>query len=115
MKLASFNDNLVFSGEKIMTQVVLESEFSKEIRIAMSKGQVMKEHQTKFPIVVHVLEGKISFGLSGNVHTMEKGAVITLEGNVPHDLKALENSIIRLTLSKFDSVSRVEKVVKESV
>lgn len=114
MKLASFNENLVFSDEKIMTQVVLESEFSKEIRIAMSKGQVMKEHQTKFPIVVHILEGSIDFGVKEQIFLMKKGDVITLSGNVPHTLKALENSVIRLTLSKADLVSRVEEVVKNS-
>lgn len=114
MKLASFSDNLVFSEEKIQTQVVLESEFSKEIRIAMAKGQMMKEHQTKFPIVVHILEGHIDFGVSGEVHSMKKGSIIALEGNVPHDLKALEQSVVRLTLSKQDKVSRVEEVVKQS-
>lgn len=112
MKLASFNENLIFSEEKILTQVVLESEFSKEIRIAMSKGQLMKEHQTRYPIVVHILEGHINFGVQKKVYTMKKGDVIALPGNTPHDLKALENSIIRLTLSKADSVLRVEEVVK---
>ncbi|GET45593.1 cupin domain-containing protein [Capnocytophaga felis] len=114
MKLSSFSENLVFSQEKIHTQVVLESDFSKEIRIAMSEGQIMKEHQTKFPIVVHILEGTIDFGVAGNVHTMKKGDIIALEGNVPHDLKALENSVVRLTLSKQDVVSRVEEVVRQS-
>ncbi|MDO5104313.1 cupin domain-containing protein [Capnocytophaga sp.] len=114
MTVNSFTDNLVFSSEKIQTQVVLESDFSKEIRITMAKGQVMKEHQTKFPIVVHVLEGIVDFGVGGTIHTMKKGAIITLKGNVPHDLKALENSIIRLTLSKQDAVSRVEEVIKQS-
>ncbi len=114
MKLASFSENLIFSEEKIMTQVILESEFSKEIRITMSKGQIMKEHQTKYSIVVHILEGHINFGVQKEIHTMKKGDVITLSGNIPHDLKALENSVIRLTLSKADSVSRVEEVVKQS-
>ncbi|MDO4230081.1 MAG: cupin domain-containing protein [Capnocytophaga sp.] len=114
MKLASFNDNLVFSEEKITTQVILESDFSKEIRIAMSKGQIMKEHQTKFPIVVQILEGKIDFGVRDEVFSMQKGSIIALEGNIPHNLIAIENSVIRLTLSKADLVSRVEEVVKNS-
>lgn len=114
MKLGSFGENLVFSREKIQTKVVLESDFSKEICIVMSEGQMMKEHKTKFPIVVHILEGTIDFGVCGSVHTMKKGAVIALEGNVPHDLKALENSVVRLTLSKQDMVSRVEEVINQS-
>lgn len=114
MTINSFADKLIFSEEKIQTQVVLESDFSKEIRITMAKGLLMKEHQTKFPIVVHVLEGMIDFGIGGTIHTMKKGAIIALKGNVPHDLKALENSVVRLTLSKQDAISRVEEVIKQS-
>ena len=43
---------------------------------------------------------------------MSKGDLIALDGNVTHDLKANENSIIRLTLTKYDNVKRVEKVVE---
>lgn len=113
MKLTSFNENIVFSTERISTQLILETPFSKEIRIVMSQNQLMKEHQTPFPIVVHILEGKIDFGVKNDVFSLSKGDIITLEGGVPHNLKALENSIIRLTLYKSDSVERVEEVAKK--
>lgn len=114
MKITSFNDSLTFNDERVNTAVLLESSFSKEIGIAMKKGQVMKEHKTPFPIVVHLLEGKIDFGVQGSVHSIGKGEILALDGNVPHDLVALEDSIVRLTLSKLDKVERVEKVVKLS-
>ena len=114
MKIESFNDNAVFSSDRIGTQVLLESSFTKEIRILLKEGQVMKEHKTAFPIVVHILEGEIDFGVQGQVHTLNKGAILSLEGNVPHDLTALKDSIVRLTLSKLDKAGRVEDVAKNS-
>lgn len=71
----------------------------------------MKEHKAPFPIIVHVLEGTIDFGVLGEIKKLQKGAIITLEENIPHDLTALENSIVRLSLSKLDNASRVEKVI----
>lgn len=111
MKIESFNDNLEFNESKIVTKVVIESSFSKEIRILMKKGQKMKEHQAPFPILVHVLDGEIDFSVAGKQNTLTKGMVITLEGNVPHDLTAYEDSVVRLTLSKLDKAERVEKVI----
>ena len=95
-------------------KVLLETSFSKEIRILFKKGQMMKEHKAPFPIIVHILEGEIAFGVEGNVHDLKKGAMLTLEGNVPHDLTAKADSIVRLTLSKQDTADRVKDVVAKS-
>ena len=64
--------------------------------------------------MVHVLEGKIDFGVQGVISSLEKGAIIALEGNIPHDLTALKDSVIRLTLSKLDTAKRVENVAETS-
>ena len=110
----SFFNDLVFTDDKVKVSVVLETSFSREIRIAFKEGQLMKEHKTAFPIVVHILEGAIEFGAEGEKHQLKKGAILTLEANVPHDLLAMEESIVRLTLSKLDNPDRVKKVATDS-
>ena len=114
MKIQSFSENLVFNENRIVTEVLLESSFSKEIRILLKKGQIMKEHKAPFPIIVHLLNGEIDFGVQGNTQYLKTGDIITLDANVPHDLSALKDSVVRLTLSKMDNAERVEKVVKNS-
>jgi len=114
MKIESFNQQLDFNDNKIVTKVLLETSFSKEIRILLKKGQVMKEHKAPFPIIVHVLEGEINFGVNGEIHLLKTGDVITLTSNIPHDLEAQKDSIVRLTLSKKDTSERVENVVENS-
>lgn len=113
MQTISFYQNLEFNDQKIHTELLLETDFTKEIRILMKKNQEMKEHKTPFPIVVQIIEGEILFGIEKNkTFPIKKGEIISLSGGIPHHLKAVEDSIIRLTLSKLDSVQRVEKTTQ---
>jgi quercetin dioxygenase-like cupin family protein len=114
MQNSSFINDLIFNDQRISTKVILESSFSKEIRIVFKEGQIMKEHQTPFPIVVHLLEGEITFGVQGVNHELKKGDILSLEGNIPHDLTAKTDSVVRLTLSKLDKAERVAAVAESS-
>lgn len=114
MKTASLIKNLSFNDQRPAVQIMMDTDSSKEIRIAMKKGQLMKEHKTPYPIVVELFDGVISFGVNGEVHEIKKGDMLALEGNVPHDLQAKEDSIVRLSLSKLDTVERVEGVARNS-
>lgn len=114
MKTASLLKDLEYNDTKPAVQVLMDTDSSKEIRIAMKKGQVMKEHKTPYPIVVELFEGAISFGVNGEVHKIKRGDILTLEGDIPHDLTAEEDSIVRLSLSKSDSAERVKGVAEKS-
>ncbi|MBB6002711.1 cupin domain-containing protein [Arcicella rosea] len=109
--MGSFNENIEFDENKVKTKVIVETSFSKEIRIALMRGQNMKEHKTPFPILIHLLDGSIELGVEGKIFSMKKGNIIALEGNIPHDLTANENSIVRLSLSKHDKVERLNDVI----
>ena len=114
MKTASIYQDLEFNENKPAIKAILETDFTKEIRILMRENQEMKEHQTPFPIVVELLEGEIIFGVEGQNYEVKKGDLLTLSGGVPHNLIAKQERVIRLTLSKFDSSKRVEGVAEKS-
>lgn len=112
MKTVSFLNELAYNEDKPTPaiKVMMESEAGKEIRIAFRKGQSMKKHQAPFPIVVQVFDGEIDFGVNDEERVnLKKGDMIALDGKVPHDLIANMDSIIRLSLSKKDSVQRVHE------
>jgi quercetin dioxygenase-like cupin family protein len=112
METASILKDLEYNEAKPMIKVLFETSFTKEIRIAMKAGTEMKKHQTSFPIVVELVEGNLDFGVNDSVLDLKRGDLIALEGGVPHDLKAKTDSIVRLTLTKYDQTDRVEKVIK---
>lgn len=114
MKLASLTENIQYHESRPTIQVLFETETGKEIRIAFKEGQVMKKHKTPFSIVVEVFDGAIDFGVNEDVHSLKRGDLIALAGGVPHDLKALETSTVRLSLNKGDSIKRVEEVANQS-
>lgn len=112
MEKSSFFNGVVFDSSKPMVTKILESDFTKEIRIALAKGVEMKEHQTPYPIVVHVLKGAIDFGCGDDHTTLLEGEMVSLVGSIPHNLVAKEDAIVRLSLSMLDDEHRVEEVAK---
>lgn len=112
MKKSSLINNLAYNDTKPSISVLFETDSTKEIRIVFKKDQLMKEHKTSFPITVEIFEGAIDFGVNGMVYNLVKGDLVSLDANVAHDLVAKKDCIVRLTLSKLDTVDRVIKVTE---
>lgn len=112
MEKASIFENIVYDDSKPAISVLLNTDAIKEVRIVFRQGQEMKEHTAGFPIVVEIVEGSIDFGVDGQKHLLKKGMLITLDAQIPHDLFAHEDSIVRLSLHKNDTIARVEKAAK---
>ena len=108
MKTASLTDGLIYRDGRPAITVLLQTKTSKEIRIAIKKGQEMKEHKAPFPIVVEIFEGAIDFGIHGERTSLKKGDLLTLDENMPHNLIGIEDSIVRLSLFQKDTVERVQ-------
>lgn len=110
MKVASFLEDIKFNEMKPAVSLLLDTAFSKEIRVVFKKGQTMEDHQAPFTIIVQVIKGNINFGVNGEIQQMEDGDIISLKPHVVHNLTATEMSVVRLSLSKTDSVKRVKNV-----
>lgn len=112
MNSANILKDVTYGDQKPNISILLETPTSKEIRIVFDNGQYMKKHQTPYPITVEMVEGDLDFGIEDTVHHLIKGDILSLEGGVPHDLLAKSKCIVRLSLSKADTLQRVEDVVR---
>lgn len=113
MKTSSLVDGLSFGEEKPVIQLLLETDTTKEIRIALGKDQIMKKHQTKYPIVVEIFDGEIDFTVQGETHRLKRGAILALDASIMHELLGIEDSVVRLSLSKSDTIDRVFSVIRD--
>lgn len=84
----------------VRTQILQENKHSKEIQITMQKDSLMKEHKANFDITIQLLQGSVEFYLQGQSFTLKSLDMISVNAGIMHSLKALENSIIRLSLFK---------------
>ncbi|OHD87534.1 MAG: cupin [Sulfuricurvum sp. RIFCSPLOWO2_12_43_5] len=112
MTYASFTADVIFGDTQPVITPLITNEFTKEIRIVFRAGQSMKAHKTSFPITVMIVSGEIDFGIGEERMIFGAGDVIALKPNVIHDLNAIEDSIVRLSLHKGDSVARASGVLK---
>lgn len=114
MEKVSFMKDLAF-GDKPKILPLLETPFSKEIRICMAKGNMMKEHTAPGAITIMLLRGKLAIGSQGEETVLDEGDMVYFEPKVPHSLEAIEECVVRLVLSKQDSIQRVQGIIGGSL
>ena len=110
MESSNIYKDLTYKETGPAITVLFQTDATKEVRIVFKKDQHMKEHQTPYPITVAMVEGELDFGVNGEILNLVKGDLLNLDGGVPHDLRATSDCLVRLTLSKSDSVQRVRDV-----
>ena len=87
------------SGTRNSVTVVKTSNLS-IVLTAIKKGATLCGHQVDGPITLQVLSGTIQFGVAGEPRTLSAGTVIALEKSIAHDIHALEDSELLLTIVK---------------
>jgi quercetin dioxygenase-like cupin family protein len=86
---------------------MVETAFSKEIRICMAAGNIMREHKAPGAITIMVITGQVRIESLQESIELKNAEMLSFDANVLHSLEALEESVVRLTLSKNDSEKRV--------
>lgn len=98
MLVVNLLDDISFDDEEIAIVEIAATPFSKEIRIAMQRHQVMRDHESSHPVTFAVLEGSVRVQFETKESVMQKGDVLFLEHEVIHHLEALEDTVLRLTI-----------------
>lgn len=87
------------SGTRNSVTVVKSSNLS-IVLTAIRKDASLCGHAVDGPVILQVLSGTINFGISGEPKTLGASTVIALERGVPHDILALDDSELLLTIVK---------------
>jgi len=87
------------SGKRNSVTVVKTSNMSVVVT-AIKKGATLCGHEVDGRITVQVLSGSIQFGVPGESRNLAAGTVIALDKGIPHDIQALQDSELLLTIAK---------------
>jgi quercetin dioxygenase-like cupin family protein len=63
-------------------------------RVVLSKGALVPVHEHESEQIATVLEGRLRFVVSGEERVVTAGESVPLPANVPHEVEALEDSVV---------------------
>ena len=69
------------------------------VLIALRARARMPEHKTEGRISLQLLSGHIQVKAAGRTFNLRQGGLLTLDHGVPHDVEALEESALLLTIA----------------
>jgi quercetin dioxygenase-like cupin family protein len=69
------------------------------VLLLLGKGTTMPEHQTPGPLTLQVLSGLVAFRAGDSAKEVGPGELIVLESAIGHEIEALEESAVLLTLA----------------
>jgi len=87
------------SGARNSVTVVKTGNLSM-VLTALKKEARLCGHEVEGPITLQVISGAIRFAVEDEPHTLEAGAVMALDKEVYHEIQALEDSELLLTIVK---------------
>ena len=68
------------------------------VLIALGLGKIMHEHRAEGPITLLVQQGAIRLTVTGAEHVLKRGQLLTLDRVIAHEVEALEESTLLLTI-----------------
>jgi quercetin dioxygenase-like cupin family protein len=80
------------------TQTLLKTERLEVVRIVMQAGKTISEHRAPGEIIVHCLEGRVTFTALGVTRELKAGQLMYLGASEPHSVSCLEDASFLLTL-----------------
>ncbi|MGE5622212.1 MAG: cupin domain-containing protein [Bacillota bacterium] len=68
------------------------------MRLVLPANKSVPEHHVAGPVTLFCLEGAVELQAHDKLQVLQAGQMVYLAGNVPHALRALENSSLLMTM-----------------
>jgi quercetin dioxygenase-like cupin family protein len=85
--------------KKLTSNMLLKSADFRIVLIAMEAGAVLGEHHNDGRISIHVLEGSVTMRVEEQKQTLAAGQILALDRSIRHDVQAVEDSVLLLTIA----------------
>jgi quercetin dioxygenase-like cupin family protein len=68
------------------------------VLMVLHAGTTMEEHVTDGPISAQLLSGSVEFKIRNNTTHLKSSSLLSLAGGIPHSVRAIEESVLLLTV-----------------
>lgn len=99
VEAAALRDSELYSERGQNSRTLLKNDDLRLVMIALKSGHQIKQHKTEFRLNLNAVEGHVQLTVEGELIDLPAGNVLVLDPTVPHDVTALEDSVILLSLS----------------
>ena len=96
--LADVADLVAIQPDATVSRTVLKAEGARLVLFGFDAGQVLTEHTAAVPVLLQVLDGRLSVTADGRSVELLPGGVIHLGTRVPHSVEALAPTRMLLTM-----------------
>jgi quercetin dioxygenase-like cupin family protein len=69
------------------------------VLVVLNSGVEVGTHQADSPMTLQLIQGRLGFRINGQSHELQEGQVLFFGPGDAHDIRALEESALLLTLS----------------
>ena len=98
IELGELTARLEAFEHKPHAQKLVEADGANLVLLEFKAGQIWKEHHSVHPIVVQALKGRVAFRVKGETITLAPGQPLHLTAHLLHELEALEDSTVMVTM-----------------
>jgi quercetin dioxygenase-like cupin family protein len=85
------------SGQNARTLIKYDT--LRVVLVALQAGRNLPEHETEGRLTIHVLSGHLEVKAAGRTFNLRPGGLLALDRNLPHDVRALQESTVLLTIA----------------
>jgi quercetin dioxygenase-like cupin family protein len=69
------------------------------VLVTLRAGKTLAEHRTEGRISIQLLSGHVEIKAGGRTFNLRPGGLLALDRNLPHDVRALQESAVLLTVA----------------
>lgn len=90
---------------RLKSKVLVKTAELRLVLVAMPAGSIWPEHRAAGRVAVHVLAGRIAFGLGETVRDIGPGELVAIEEGFPHDIRGQEDTAFLLIVAGPESAA----------
>lgn len=89
---------LEIPADGTLSRVLYRDERIRVVGFAFAAGEELTEHTSALPVVIQVVRGRLDLTLDGRTASVTPASWVHLPARMPHSVRAVEPSVMLLTM-----------------